>query len=288
MWIDTLNTIVIISIMFGVGSAIDPKDLDYIRRKPKAWLIGLGFQMLLLPLLAFIIAFLAPVSDVFKVGIFILSLCPGGTTSNFICHLANGDLALSISLTTVNSFLILFTIPFFSGLGLDFFMKSHTDFQLPFYSTLVQVFSLLLLPAALGFTFRYFFPQAASKFQYYVKWINLVLLCLVYGAKFFVSESSGGSGIVFDEILMLLPWVLLLHLLGLFGSRWGALNLGLNNRKSTTIGIEVGLQNTTLAIYICAVLLANQDMSKPALVMAMFSFFTSFAFAMYYLRKKVK
>lgn len=285
MWVDVLNTIAIILIMLGVGSAIDIEDLRILRKKPKPWLLGLGLQMILLPLLAFLFAFFAPISSEYKVGIFLLSLCPGGTTSNFICHLANGDVALSVALTTVNSFLILFTIPTLGSWAVEFFMSQSSNLELPFLSTLYQVFFLLLLPAAGGFFLRYYFVDWAIALQKYIKWINLALLFIVYTAKLLFKESAGGSGILWTEILELLPFLLALHLIAMFGSRYFSVLWGVNNSKSTTIGVEVGLQNTTLTIFICAVLLGNQNMSKPALVMAMFSFFTSFAFAIYYLRK---
>ncbi|HKK88006.1 MAG TPA: bile acid:sodium symporter, partial [Saprospiraceae bacterium] len=270
-FIDVLNTIVLISIMFGVGTSLTVDDFRHLSKHPQAWVIGMILQMLWLPAMAFLIAWLAPLSDAYKVGLFILALCPGGTTSNFVSFLVDANVALSISLTTVNSFLILFTIPFFANLGLEFFLteEAESSFSLPVGETAAQVFGIILTPALLGFLYRRYQDTNAQKVQQFFKWINLVLLALVYAIKFFFGEQSGGSGISWAEVWQILPYALLLHLLTMFSSYWMAKRKsGLSELDATTIGIEVGLQNTTLALLITSTLIGNEEMSKPALVTA--------------------
>lgn len=283
-WINFLNTLVIFSIMFGVGSALTKRDFLRLYLHPRALGMGLILQMLFLPSLAFVIALFAPISAEYKVGLFILSLCPGGTASNFISYLVDADVALSVSLTTVNSFLILLTIPFFSQLGLNFFLESSSDFTLPIGETIQQVFLIILLPAALGYIFRQLRPSLAINTQYYFKWVNLALLAFVYGYKFFAGEDKGGSGINASDILEILPFALLLHMLSMFASRWISMTQKLENKASTTIAIEVGMQNTTLAMLICAGFIGSEEMSKPSLVTGIFAFFTTIAFAYYQLK----
>lgn len=277
-FIDILNTIVLISIMFGVGTSLTIKDFKHLSRHPRAWVIGMVLQMLWLPVIAFLIAWLAPISDAYKVGLFILALCPGGTTSNFVSFLVDANVALSISLTTVNSFLILFTIPFFANLGLEFFLREQAEssFSLPVGETAMQVFGIILTPALLGFLYRRYRDINAQKVQQFFKWINLILLAVVYSVKFFFGEQSGGSGISWSEVWAILPYALMLHLLTMFSSYWIARTRSdLSRLDATTIGIEVGLQNTTLALLITATLIGNDEMSKPALVTAVFAFFTT-------------
>lgn len=281
-FIDILNTIVLISIMFGVGTSLTVDDFRHLSKHPRAWVVGMVLQMLWLPAIAFLIAWMAPLHDAYKVGLFILALCPGGTTSNFVSFLVDANVALSISLTTVNSFLILFTIPFFANLGLEFFFseEAESSFSLPIGETAIQVFGIILTPALLGFLYRRYRDVNAQKVQQFFKWINLILLAVVYSVKFFFGEQSGGSGISWDEVWQILPYALLLHLLTMFSSYWIAKwKSDLSKLDATTIGIEVGLQNTTLALLITATLIGNEEMSKPALVTAVFAFFTTIAWS---------
>jgi BASS family bile acid:Na+ symporter len=105
-------------------------------------------------------------------------------------------------------------------------------------------------------------------------------LACVFGIKFLADQSSGGSGISGTEILSLLPLILLAHLISVFFSYFSARSsVQLDNLKATTISIEVGLQNTTLALLITNNILQNNEMTKPALVYALFSFFTTLLFA---------
>ena len=109
---------------------------------------------------------------------------------------------------------------------------------------------------------------------------------MVFAIKFFGDTNSGGSGISIDEIWRLLPATLLLHLSAMILTYFIALKSKISGVQATTIGIEVGLQNTALAILVAGTLLRSADMTKPALVYAIFSFFTTFIFAFITIRIK--
>lgn len=285
-FIDILITLVLISIMFGVGTSLTTSDFRKLRKYPSSYATGMILQMIILPLIAFVIANLMPLSLEYKVGLFILALCPGGTTSNFVSFLVDANVALSVSLTTVNSFLILFTIPILTDFGLNYFYGGSLEstFELPIWDTSLRVFGIILTPAFLGFVFRKYWSILALKIQDYFKWINLILLALVYSIKFFFGESSGGSGISANDVFTILPWVLVLHFSSMFLSYGISRFFKQSILDATTIGIEVGLQNTTLALLITATLIGNEDMSKPALVTAVFAFFTTVLFSYLNLR----
>jgi BASS family bile acid:Na+ symporter len=151
--------------------------------------------------------------------------------------------------------------------------------QLSAVETLVHVFLIVLLPAFLGLLFNRQFPNTSEKLQNPLKYINTLLLALVFGIKFFADQDNGGSGISTAEITSLLPLILLAHLIAIFFSYYLSRIVRLDNLKSTTISIEVGLQNTTLALLITNNILQNNEMTKPALVYALFSFFTTLLFA---------
>lgn len=284
-FIDILISVMLALIMFGIGASLQPKDFNNVFFHPKALITGLSLQMIFLPLFVFLVAWLAPISPALKVGLFILSLCPGGTTSNFISYLVGAEVALSISLTIINSVLILFTIPTLTRLGLSYFMGTEQQIQLPVLQTITQIFLLTLFPALVGLGFNKLFPILSGHIKQPLKYINILLLALVFGIKFFAGESQGGSGISASDIFNILPFALATHLGSMILSYYFAKVTKIDNRNATTIGIEVGLQNTALALLVTGTLLRNNEMTKPALVFAIFSFFTTLAFAWLAMRK---
>jgi len=191
----------------------------------------------------------------------------------------NADVALSISLTTINSFLILLTIPFGVNIALDYFIGSETQITLEFGETLVRVFSLILLPAFLGVCFNQYLSKLSLRLRMPLKYINAALLAIVYTIKFLGSEEVGGSGVSFADIKQLLPVAILLQIISMLIAYWLATKILKRSSSCLTIGIEVGLQNTALALLIASEFLSNSAMSKPALIYAMFSFFTTLLFA---------
>lgn len=277
---DYLISLVLALIMFGIGSSLTPKDYKNIFRSPRALFTGLILQMVFLPLMGIGVLQLSDLNDYFRAGLFILTLCPGGTTSNFISYIVKADVALSISLTSINSLIILFSIPFFISIGLPLFLKSDADVQLSFFDTMGEVFLVILLPAALGLLFNQRFPRLSKKLQEPLKYINIILLAIVFMIKYFAGEQSGGSGLTMSEIWKLLPMAFLIHVLALFIAFSVSILLRLKPERSVTIGIEVGLQNTTLALLITGTIIGNNAMVKPVLVYALFSFFTTTAFGL--------
>lgn len=264
--------------MFGVGTSVDLLKIRERLTDYRAVGIGLGFQMVLLPLFALVIAIVAPMSPEFKIGLFIVALCPGGTTSNFISYLLKLDTALSLSLTSINSILILFTIPFLSSWALQTFSALPTEISFSVLSTFWQVLLILIIPALVGATCRTRYPAYVEAFDSTLKIISSLLLAIVFAVKFLAPSESGGSEISQADIKSLLPFCLLLHLGSmvvsfLFSKKW------LSQSAAATIGVEVGLQNTGLAILVTGTFIGSNEMTKPALVFAMFSFFTTLLFA---------
>ncbi|MBK8192069.1 MAG: bile acid:sodium symporter [Lewinellaceae bacterium] len=119
-------------VMFGVGLSLTITDFIHIFRHPRAFFTALSAQMIGLPIIAFAISLLMPIPAVLKVGFIILSASPGGATSGFLTYLWRGNVALSLSLTAVNSFLTLFSIPIVVNLGLRVFLGKETELHLPF------------------------------------------------------------------------------------------------------------------------------------------------------------
>jgi BASS family bile acid:Na+ symporter len=274
-YIDFLVSAVLATIMFGVGLSINFDDLRQIYRSPKAFMIGLFSQMILLPLIVFAIIGFTDLPPAVKVGFIILAACPGGTTSGFVTVLFRGNVALSVSLITINSILTLATIPLLVNLALTIFTDEHSTFDLPLVQTLLQIFFITLLPAISGVLLRYYHEGIADKIQRPVRTVMIILFAGVYTLIAFADESKGGSGISSADLWSILPYAVIVNVAGFIAGMAMGIFGSTGIRTSWTIGVEVALQNTTLALLVAGTLIQSNDMVKPALVYALFSFWTA-------------
>ena len=265
-------------IMFAVGMSIKLKAFKVVFTHPKEFILGLFLQMVLLPFLAFFLSYFSPFSPAIKVGIVILSLCPGGTTSNYISYLVKANTALSISLTSVNSFLSMFTIPFLTNEVLKFYLKESMTIALPFLDTVSQILGVILLPALAGALFHKYKPDLVRVLTKPFKIITLVLLFITYSVLIF---GENGSGIDFkkNEVYLLFIFTFILNIFAIGIGFLLPFFLKVTYLDRLTLSIEVGLQNSALAILISGGIIGINDMAKPAMVYASFTFFTTLLFS---------
>ena len=265
--------------MFGVGLSLTFTDFMRVVRHPRAFFTALTVQMLALPAIAFIIAWILPIPPALKVGFVILAASPGGATSGFLTYLWRGNVALSLSLTAVNSALTLFSIPIVVNIGLRVFMDKSTDLHLPFWETVGHIFFITIIPAFFGVLLRKVRPVFAEKISKPAKYVMLGLLAIVFAVKLFGSESVGGTGLNARDILLILPVGLLQNAACLLTGYFALYYMKAPHPSRLTGAMESGVQNTTLAFLIAGNLLGNPEMVKPALVYSMFSFWTACIFA---------
>lgn len=266
-------------VMLLLGLSLGLKEFRDILRQPRAVLVGLVSQMLLLPALAFLMAFLLPLPDHLKIGFILLSACPGGSTSNLASYMLRGNVALSISLTALNSFIVILSVPLVMTLAAMAFEFEKGAISLPFWDTLVKIFLLVILPVSAGLLFRRQWPATAKKLEKIFKFLMPVLLAgSIVGLAFF--GNGDGPKIGIDEYLDALPAAILLNVVSmLLGYALGWLS-GLSNGDRFTIGIEVGIQNSALAIAIASgpLFLGNDLIAIPAIVYLLFPFFSALVF----------
>lgn len=273
--------------MGGMGLALTLRDFKNIMVRPKGIILGLISQMVFLPLVAFAIVQLPGLTPDWKVGIVLVAICPGGATSNLLNFLLRGDLALSVSLAAVNSFLTLFTIPALLHISMEFFLDRDTAVHLPVSDMIGEIFLLTLFPVILGMAIRAKAPVFSSHAKKSLKYIMPSLLAIaMVGAIFFEKKE-----VVIDssDYLSVLPHMLILNIVSMMaGFGFGQLSK-LGTATSMTISLETGLQNTGLALAIAlgSGMLNNAAIGVPAAVYAMFSFFTTLAFGLYVNRKQV-
>lgn len=277
--IDLLIDLVLAFITMSLGLNLSKKDFSNIIAFPGSLTIGLIAQMILLPLAALGLMLTSDLSPAVKVGFIIISLCPGGVTSNLVSYLLKGNVALSISLTVVNGVLCMFTLPFLVNLSLDFFFNKTMPIELPVFKTIQHIGMVTILPASFGVLIRSKLPKIADRLKPVLSYLLPALLLLIFSVKFFAPADKGGVEISSTEFMEYGFWVLVLNFSGMFlGYLLGAA-FQINLRNKVTIMIEVGLQNTALALLVAGNILKNPDMQKPAMVYAIITFFSTLVFA---------
>lgn len=269
-------------VMLGMGLGLTPADFTRVVTYPRAVLVGLGAQLLALPLLGFLLAALFPLSPELAVGVMILAACPGGPTSNVITYLAKGNVALSITLTALSSLVTVFTIPLWVNLAMGAFLGETATLRLPLLSTILQIAVITLIPVALGMGLHWAQPRLASQIERRVKWLSLALLGLII-AGLLVQQRANVVAFFAQVGLVTLALNLAAMAVG-----YGLATLTrLDNPSTTAITVEVGLQNGTLAIAIASAptLLNQPTLAIPAAIYSLLMFATGAAFAYWSVRR---
>lgn len=259
-------------IMIGLGLSLTIDDFKRVVVYPKAVIIGLVCQMLILPVVCFFIAIGFNLSPELAVGLMLLSAAPGGATANLYSHLAKGDVALNVSLTAVNSVLALFTLPFIVNFAIAYFMQ--TDQVVPMqFKKVIEVCMIVLVPVAIGMLVRSKSPSLALKLDKPVKIASVIFLALIITLA--VLKEKEHIVQYFQEVgLAALVFNLLSMGIGYFVPQ--LFNLG--KKQAIAIGMEIGIHNGTLAIYIALSVIGNSAMSIPPAIYSLIMFFTAALF----------
>ena len=268
-------------IMLGMGLSLVLNDFKRVMIYPKAVLIGLLNQLVLLPLIAFWLAGLWEWSGALAVGLMILAVCPGGVTSNLISHISKGDTALSVTLTAISSLVTIITIPFILNFSLEHFMSGGQAIQLPVLKTIAQIVVITIIPISIGMLIRSHKPEFSDSMDRPVRVVSVVFLVLIIlAAVLKEKEVLINNAKLVGGVTLLLN--LLTMALGYFTSRLLKLNL----RQSITISIESGIQNGTLAIAVAMTVIGVGEMAIPGAIYSLIMFFTGGFFMFYFGRRK--
>ncbi|MBE9069395.1 bile acid:sodium symporter [Leptolyngbya cf. ectocarpi LEGE 11479] len=263
-------------IMLGMGLGLTIADFKRILVEPKAVILGLVAQLMVLPLVGLLLASIFPLSAELAVGVMILAACPGGPTSNLITYLAKGNVALSITLTAISSVITVFTIPLVVNLAMEIFMGADAALQLPLVTTVVQIAVITLIPVSLGMVLHNKVPRFAARVEPWVKWLSLFFLGLII-VGLLVKERANVAGFFWQAGGVTFALMTITMVLG-----YAIATLAkLDSRSATAITVEVGIQNGTLAIAIAsaATFLNNPTMAIPAAIYSLLMFVVSGAFA---------
>lgn len=269
-------------VMLGMGLTLLPEDFQRVTRYPKSVIIGLVCQLILLPIIGFLVASSVPMPPEIAVGLMVLALCPGGPSANLVTYLARGDVALAVTLTAFSSVITVFTIPLFVNLSLQYFALQNAAIALPIGQTMLQIFAIALVPVGLGMLIRQKFPDLARRLETVANRLATIFLALIILAIVLREWNRLPSLIAQVGIA-----VVLLNVVSVLVGFWFGKLFNLKFAQRLCIAIDMGIQNGTLAIAITAGLLKNPDMAIPAAVYSLFMYVTAII-AIFYGRRSVQ
>ena len=244
MIIDVFLPLSLIFIMFTLGIGLTHKDFTNLLYNPKAFFIGIVNQMVILPIVAFVIILSIGITKELAVGIMILASCPGGVTSNIITKLAKGDTALSISYTAVISLLTIITLPIVTILSMKYFMGIEAP-PLNLLSLGLTMFFITAIPVGLGVLVRQKNKQLADSFEKIgIKISTVLFIIIIIGALSSEWQTFVNNLSKLGPAIMLLIFSMLL--IGYKSSNW----FKMNSKQSLTVAIESAIQNGTVGITI--------------------------------------
>ena len=208
-------------VMLGMGMTLRPENFLEILKRPRLIGIGVGLQFLLMPLIAFSVSHLFGLSEALIVGMVLVGASPGGTASNVICYLARVDLALSLLLTTVSTTLAVLFTPILTWLYVG------QSVAVPIIDMMFNIFKIILLPVSVGVLINHYFGKHLHFVKHAFPFVSVIAIILIIG------------------IIVAIFWH---NALGLAGGYYFSKMMGLDERQRRTIAIEVGMQNSGLAV----------------------------------------
>jgi len=279
-----LSTVVlplaIVVIMVALGMTLTLADFKRVATQPRQVVTGLFCQLALLPLLGFAVAGIFSLAPIYAISIILLAASPGGATSNLIVHAADGDRALSVTLTAISNMLAWLTIPFLLGIAYPIYGSGALEMTFPVVETMAQVAALTVVPVLVGMGIRRWKTDFAEKSKRFSRiFATLLLFLVIFGLVIQNWETIVRDGPRFAPAFITLNIAALV--IGFFVPRL----VGINRMQSTTISIEMGLQNSTVAITVAMTILRNSEMAVIPGLYAIWMLMTGFAFAFWISRR---
>ena len=284
MIIDIFLPLSLVFIMFTLGLGLSINDFTNIIREPKAFGVGILNQMIILPVVAFIIVSLSGLTAEMAVGMMILACCPGGVTSNMITKLAKGDTALSISYTAVMSIATVVTLPLITGFSILYFMGADA----PPINILILGITMTLItavPVGIGLLTHTKFRNFTKSFEPKASKISTVLFVIIVAGAL---ASEWDTFIT--NVALLGPAIVALILVMLFIGYNSAQYFKMSSKGAITVAIESGIQNATVGITIGNIIM-NQEaglssLSLPSGVYGILMYLVCLPFVFWYLQRK--
>ena len=261
-------------IMIGLGLELTPKDFTRVTKQPKAVLIALFCQLVILVSIAFIICKVLALPPLLAVGLMLLAASPGGSTANLFSYLFKGDIALNITLTAINSVIAAFTLPLIVNFAIQHFMNDGQEISLQF-SKILQVFAIIIIPVGIVMLIRHYAPHFTEKLNkplriFAVSFLILIIIGAITKERHQILEYLAQVG------LATVLFCLCSLLIGYFVPRL----LGINSAQARACAFEIGIHNSTLAMTIALTVMASSTVAMPAAVYSIFMYVFAAVFGM--------
>jgi BASS family bile acid:Na+ symporter len=259
-------------IMTGLGLSLTLADFRRIFLYPKAMLIGLLCQMALLPIICYFIAKAFQLPPEMAVGLMLLAAAPGGPSANLYSHMAKGDVALNVSLTALNSLFSVLSIAFWVNFSMVQFLAIDTYVPMQFGKVL-EVCYIVILPVGVGMLIRFRYPSFSSRLEKPFKVASAIFLATIILLAGWKERAHLWQDVEIVGLAALLFNVACLGL-GYFIPRL----FRLSKKQAIAIGMEIGIHNGSLAIYLALNVIGNPAMTIPAVVYSIIMFLTAALF----------
>ena len=253
-------------VMAGMGLELTLKDFARVSKHPKAVLIALFCQLILLVGIAFLICKILALPPLLAVGLMLLAASPGGTTANLFSYLYKGDIALNITLTAINAIIAAVFLPLIVNFSILHFMNEGQQVGLQFTKVL-QVFLIILVPVCIGMIIRHYAPHVAEKLNRPVRIFAVVfLLIIILGA--IIKERSNLIDYLGQIGLATALFCAISLMVGYFVPRM----LGISSYQARACAFEIGIHNSTLAMTIALTIMASTTIAMPSAVYSIFMY----------------
>ena len=244
--------------MFGLGMALTISDFARLKSHPKAVLIALVLQIIVLPLVCYALIVAFGLSPIYAVGLMLLAASPGGISANLFSHLFGGNVAMNISLTAINTLLSIATLPLIANWAIAAFAKTGQVAPIQFGKVL-EVTAIVLVPVVIGMFVRVRAPSFAARMEKPMKAFSACLIATL--AVLSIAKEWALLGQSFAQIGVA---VIAFNLISLFAGYFVSRAMGLDKPLSTAIGFEIGVHNSALAMFIALNVLNNVQLALPA------------------------
>ena len=279
--VDVFLPLALAFIMFALGLGLTGNDFLRVIRQPRDFFVGTFSQIILLPIIAFILVKLWPISPELAIGVMIIAAAPGGVTSNILTSFARGDVALSISLTAIISLLSVITVPFIILTSIMLIENSALDLDISLTNMAISMFLIVTVPVIIGMIFRKFASNVAIKFEPIAKKISAVLFVIVLLGAILAEKDNVVSYFAQAGLI-----TLVLNVVMMIVAYYIAQLLASGTEQKKCITIECGLQNGTLAIFVATSIFGGGMYVIPAATYSLIMFGTSLIFV-YLVRKSI-
>ena len=277
--VTTIAPIALALLMLGLGASLTSKDFLRVIKNPKDFFIGFACQLVVLPLIAYLLIIILSVPIELALGVMLIAAAPGGVTSNVLTKFADGDVALSISLTAFMSLVSIATVPFIIFHSIDLFNIDYVYKEISMIGISLKMFSVVTIPVILGMIIRHFANDLIVNNLKFIQRISILIFLIVF-VSIYIEEWDSIVMFLTTAGIVALALNISMMIIGFYVAKFFASGVA----QQRCISLECGLQNGTLAVYVGTQIFDNMTYMVPTAAYALIMMTTSVIFV-FILRK---